>query len=396
MQSIRQLAVKLEEAFPPPKRGRPPKPALPHRPCEDPFKTVAADVRALAQREGGAWAAAKEQARNWADRVPGFSPATPKVLGYLLSHINLEKGFDWHSAESIAQDLGLTVRTIERAYGELRTVGAISRCLREEAGVDDPDAWTRHPKASKPWVTTLPILVAAGKGLLGPDKKFTKDPTRKSTTRQKMQEGPDENVGLIRKEEYEGSSGCSAHARANTEDTVQSFLNGEDLQSAPPDGLTEEHLSTFRNLADVFGYPPGHMVIKSTARSDTDPVLIGHVRSKLSEFPRTIVAQAVTDVLPSAQASLVTDRQNGWAGKASGGLRSLNRYVSKALRPVANDLMREEHASEAKNRAEKVVQEAHLVTRVSAVQAGGRPRARGSSLNDLAGDMWGTVEGDHG
>jgi hypothetical protein len=74
--------------------------------------------------------------------------------------------------------------------------------------------------------------------------------------------------------------------------------------------VTEEHLSTFRNLADVFGYPPGHMVIKPAPRSDTDPVLIGHVRSKLSDCSEAIVAQTVTDVLLSAQASLATDRQN--------------------------------------------------------------------------------------
>jgi hypothetical protein len=391
MQSIRQLAANLSADFPPPKRGRgrPPKPALPHCPCEEPFNAVAVGVRALAQRGGGAWAIAKEQARNWADRIPGFSPATPKVLGYLLSHINQEKGFDWHSAERIARDLGLTVRTIERAYYELRRVGAICRCLREEAGVGDPDARTRHPKASKPWVTTLPILVAAGKGLLEPDKKFSKEPTGKSTTRQKMQEGPDENVGLIRKEEYEGCSGSSARARENTEDeAVQSFLNGEDfakpevLKSTVPDGLTELHLERFRELSDTFGRRPGAVIVRATARSESDHILIEMVRSELGEYPAPIVARTVTAAQLAAAASQISAQQDGSAGRGRGGIVSLQRYLRPMLRSTASDMMREEHASEAKNRSEKVVQETRHATRLSAVQAAKGRRQAPHSMGD--------------
>jgi len=96
------------------RRGRRRKPALILRPCSESFDVVAGGVIALAAQTGS-WAAPKERLRSQADREKAFAPATPKVLGYLLEHINRAHGFDWHSAKTIADELGLTIRTVERA-----------------------------------------------------------------------------------------------------------------------------------------------------------------------------------------------------------------------------------------------------------------------------------------
>jgi hypothetical protein len=136
------------------------------------------------------------------------------------------------------------------------------------------------------------------------------------------------------------------------------------------------------------------MVVRPTERIESDPILIRLVQSELAEFPAAIVGRAVTAALLQAETSQISAQQDGSAGRGRGGLISLQRYVLKMLRSTANDMVREAHASEAKNRAEKVTQETRLAVRVSAAQAGGRRSAARSGLNDLAADMWGTADGD--
>lgn len=139
------------ELHPRRRRGRPPKPSLAARPCTDSFETVAAAVVGVAQ--GKSWVASKERVRHWTDRERGFSPSALKALGYLLEHINRGKGFDWHAAETIAAELGLGVRTVERAFSELTRAGAILPDQRNRDGQqgqqaladDDTEADRREP-----------------------------------------------------------------------------------------------------------------------------------------------------------------------------------------------------------------------------------------------------------
>jgi hypothetical protein len=152
--------------------GRPTKPRLVPRRCQDSFDVVAAGVVGIVAQKG-IWAAAKERVRQWADRDRAICSAAPKVLGYQLQHINRKRGFDWHSERTIAQALGISTRTVERAYRDLSLGGYILREPVVESG----------SKASKRWRTTLPALVAAGHEIRserddeGPDRKTPKDPT---------------------------------------------------------------------------------------------------------------------------------------------------------------------------------------------------------------------------
>src|SRR5262245_6405076 len=168
-------------------RGRPKKPLLTSQPCREEFDEVAAGVITLAAMGGGAWAAAKERVRNWADREKGFAPATIKVLGFQLEHVNQTKGCDWHSTEHIARELGLTTRTIERAFDQLGTAGYILREMLSRR---------RHEGQQTMAHDAAGIGCSVVRGEEGPDRKFTKDPTGKvRRTRQSCREGPDENVG---------------------------------------------------------------------------------------------------------------------------------------------------------------------------------------------------------
>ena len=67
--------------------------------------------------------------RRWLDRDRCLRPASIKVLGYFLEHINRRAGYDWHSADTIASDLGLSIGAVEKAFGELIPGAWI--CLRE-------------------------------------------------------------------------------------------------------------------------------------------------------------------------------------------------------------------------------------------------------------------------
>jgi hypothetical protein len=222
--------------------------------------------------------------RSWADREKGFAPATSKVLGYLLGHINRDKGYDWHSAATIARELAMTTRTVERSFKELVDAGWASREHFIVGG----------SQASKRWRTTLPKLVAAGGEPMaqnddeGPDRKIAKDPTGNSENGEgpdkKGNEGPDENVGQIREEEEHHDYDGSARARASTDaDAIHAFQGGATFERVA--AITADHAETFRDLSDRFGRRSGEMVQRPTNREDSDPVLQGLVRSELGGYP---------------------------------------------------------------------------------------------------------------
>jgi hypothetical protein len=121
------------------------------------------------------------------------------------------------------------------------------------------------------------------------------------------------------------------------------------------------------------------MPVRATGRAESDPVLVGLVRSELEGFPDDIVTRAVTAALISATAAHSSNRQEGSAGKGRGGLPSLVRFVLKALRPTAEDMMRAAYATEARNRTEHVVQQEVLQRRVQAVRGGTKKRTHMSS-----------------
>jgi hypothetical protein len=129
-------------------RGRPKKPRLAETPCQDSFLVVAAAVAGLAER-ASVWAAAKEQVRHHVDRVAGLSPNSLRVMGFYLEHLSRAKGFDWHSAAAIADDLCISVSSVERANRELTMVGCILRATITCGG----------SRSSKRWRTTIPSLL---------------------------------------------------------------------------------------------------------------------------------------------------------------------------------------------------------------------------------------------
>jgi hypothetical protein len=206
-QSAARHANDANSASPKRSPGRPKKPELASQPCGEEFDMVSAGVVALASAEGGIWAATKEALRARADREKGFSPATPKVIGFVLQHINLEKGYDWHSAQTIATELILSIRSVERAFREARLAGYFLREVRDDIPV-------KGSQATKPWRTTVPMLlviakeITAKKGPEGPDRKIQR-------TRQKNSKDPTNMSGKYEKNEYEkGNTHTHAYARA--------------------------------------------------------------------------------------------------------------------------------------------------------------------------------------
>ena len=218
-----------------PRRGRPRKTILPATPCTDRFDVVAAAVVGIASKRRE-WAAAKERVRSRADRRRDFSPATPKVLGYLLEKINREHGYDWHAAVTIAAYLGLSIRTVERTFSELGDAGAI---LRQHVIAEGS-------RASKRWRTTLPWLVDANRDLEAgrvareaeaPAKKTGKDPTEKEGgPDKKIPVGPVKFVGQTQeenpargyaREEGLGEQEPSQNPRAFVESMAEATIDGD-------------------------------------------------------------------------------------------------------------------------------------------------------------------------
>jgi hypothetical protein len=259
-----QREVHLPEVGPPrgevvpfaprkPRRGRPRKTILPATPCTDRFDVVAAAVVGIASKRRE-WAAAKERVRSRADRRREFSPATPKVLGYLLEKINRERGYDWHAAATIAADLGLSVRTVERAFSELRDAGTI---LREHVMVEGS-------RASKRWRTTLPWLVDASRDLEServartgetPAKKTGKDPTDKEGgPDKKIPGGPAKFVGQTQKENPHAREGACEGGLGEQEPSQNPRAFVRAMAEAITDGdANDPHFAAFWRLRWAHG-----------------------------------------------------------------------------------------------------------------------------------------------
>ena len=107
-------------------RGRPRKPPLVDRRCTDAFETIAVAVVGLAGQKM-LWNALKERVRDKADRDNTLSPASRRVLGFLISRMNRNFGYDWHTGERIAAELGISLGSVNRAFGELARAGYIVR-----------------------------------------------------------------------------------------------------------------------------------------------------------------------------------------------------------------------------------------------------------------------------
>ena len=200
-------------AFTPPKRrGRPRKPPAVDRSCKDDFDTLAMAVVGIAGKPT-LWNAAKERVRRWADRDRCLRPASTKVLGYFLEHINRRAGYDWHSADTIASDLGLSISAVEKAFGEL-IPGAY--LLRESESVSG------RRKATRRWRTTIPALKGAAMEVSaereakagarlgmtpvgsGPGQKMGLDPDKKAVgPGQKSRDGPGQISGCSLREPLE-------------------------------------------------------------------------------------------------------------------------------------------------------------------------------------------------
>jgi hypothetical protein len=211
-------------AFTPPKRrGRPRKPRPVDRSCKDDFDTVAMAVVGIANKQT-LWSASKERVRRWADRDRCLRPASTKVLGYLLEHINKRAGYDWHDTDTIAGDLGLSVSAVEKAFGELIPGGYLLR---------QSEAVSGRRKATRRWRTTIPALMGAAKEVSaerearararlgmtpagsGPGQKMDLDPDKKAVgPGQKNRDGPGQISGCslrepIKTEPINESPGCA-------------------------------------------------------------------------------------------------------------------------------------------------------------------------------------------
>lgn len=177
------------EPVPKRRRGRPPK----WGEGEKPKGVDQADYSARYGEFEAACRAVPEKGipalKDWiADRADKdrLTPAARCVLNFLLRRINWTVGCDWHSDAAIAEEKGISTRTVERGRKELRERGYI--VMRPIPDEQPLPGFTRKRHGSKPWQTTLPIVVkaVAALGLV--------DPTEKSSrTRQENGSDPTNN-----------------------------------------------------------------------------------------------------------------------------------------------------------------------------------------------------------
>lgn len=402
--SIRQLAVKLEEAFVPPKRGRGrPQKERKKTPCLLPFEAVATATAAIPPDTSGQPGRnrAKERARKIVakdGRIQGKAPGA--IIDFLLDDVRWKKGFVSHSLNHLAKETECNRSTVKRALTLLEDCGHLCRRSRPKARGDSEINEFALPVLVTAWSALSQGVGANNSGGWAQENTEPDEGWAQETSGGGRKKAPHPSGTPSE----EGSCCGSAHARASTEDEVlQSFLNGEDLAKsdgltpAAPDGLTEEHFEAFRHLADTFGRRHGQTIVLPTTREVSDRILIGLVATELRGFRADIVERAVSHGLRSAECAGLAAQQDGSAGRGRGGINSLNNYLRPTLRSTAAKMLREEDATEAENRSEKVVQETRHATRVNAVQSGGRSQpARRRSWSDLADEVFGTPDGDHG
>ncbi len=133
-------------------RGRPRKPEAPPQPCTEAFDTISGEIVAIAQSKS-LWPAAKERVRTKAACDPRLTPTSFKVVTFLLDHVNRKCGYDWHGSVAIAEALGLSKKSVKRAFQQLANAGYIKRAYEIRGGT----------QASQFWKTTLPALVDAAR-----------------------------------------------------------------------------------------------------------------------------------------------------------------------------------------------------------------------------------------
>jgi hypothetical protein len=112
-------------------------------------------------------------------------------------------------------------------------------------------------------------------------------------------------------------------------------------------------------------------------------VLADFVNAELEGFPLEIAARAISAALQDAEAVQLGNIQDGSAGRGRGGISSLVKYVRKALRPTAADMLRADEASAAKNRSERFVQEERHHARLRGFQRSGGSRRAPVSSDDV-------------
>jgi hypothetical protein len=138
------------------------------------------------------WNRAKERVRRWVDRNHTLRPISSKVVGFLLEHLNRERGYDWHTAGAIAEDLGVRVSAIEKAFGQLGKVGIILRDVETVKG---------RGRATRRWRTTIPMLVRAAEEIASEHGGKDHEPTQKSAMDPpKKSNGPTQEIKWTRPE----------------------------------------------------------------------------------------------------------------------------------------------------------------------------------------------------
>jgi DNA-binding transcriptional regulator YhcF (GntR family) len=136
VQTIRQLAANLNDAFVPPKRGRgrPSKPTD-KTPCCVPFKDVAAATKGIPPDESGKPGRnqAKERARKIIaedGRILGRAPLA--ISNVLLDDMRWNKGLISHSLNHLAKVTKVHLSTVKRVLNLLEDCGHIRRKPKAE------------------------------------------------------------------------------------------------------------------------------------------------------------------------------------------------------------------------------------------------------------------------
>ena len=201
------------------RRGRPRKPLAVDRRCNDEFDAVATVVAGIA-RQKDLWGATRERVRHRADRDPVLRPVSNKVLGFRLEHLNRKVGFDWHAADTIAADLGVTTRSVENAFSELTDgrlsaprAGAHQKPRQGDTALahDDPRSDPAAREVSRERETMARERLGRLSARAGPSKSMTVEPNKKAGgPEQQRRNGPEHLFGQTLKREPPNESVGSA------------------------------------------------------------------------------------------------------------------------------------------------------------------------------------------
>lgn len=200
--------------------------------------------------------AAKEWVADRADK-DRLSPAARAVLNFLLRRFNWAEGCDWHSDSVIAEEKDISLRTVERGRQELRERGYI--VMQPIPAYRVLPGFKRRPHGTRPWQTTMPIVVdaVADLGILDPAENTDRtrqendldptnnclDPTEKEAwTRQETHLGPVNIDGqILRETQKRNTKGRAQLARRRlTAIDASAELSEVGLAYATDHGLSRE------------------------------------------------------------------------------------------------------------------------------------------------------------